>query len=277
MFVLRRLRPAGFRAAAPLGRARQRTERWDRAEGRNDGGKSNVDYLQTRKVVLGQRGAVGRGIGCQNLQAQRGVEAEALLVEQLGGRQARVGQPHEVQRLQTYWLDCLWLQSSDLAEGEAGDNATERFLDHKRLRGRCGRVGCRKRAGISVNDAHGGDGELDRTSLNWHEGGVSSQASGDQLDPPDWDHAVGGPGRLLGVQGEMTEQVRVGLRSERLRHALWRKVLCTLRSVGGRLSAAVDRYAWFSHGRSRGSVLETHRSSVWKLRIQTESENKLRR
>lgn len=113
-----------------------------------------------------------------------------------------------------------------------------------------------------MNDAHGGDGELDRTSLNWHEGGVGSQASGNQLDAPDWDHAVGGSGRLLGVQGQVTEQVRVGLCSERLRHAPRRKALRGWSSVGGRLSAAVHRDAWLSgrNGGSRGRVLEAQNS-----------------
>lgn len=88
-------------------------------------------------MSLGDRVALGRGVGCQNLQAERGVEAEALLVQQLGGGQARVGQPHEVERLQTHRLDRLWLQPSDLPQGEARYDATEWFLDHKRLGGWC--------------------------------------------------------------------------------------------------------------------------------------------
>ena len=64
-----------------------------------------------------------------------------------------------------------------------------------------------------MNDAHCWEGELDGARLERHEGGVSCQACGQQLDPPDRDHAVRGARRLLGVQGQVTEQVGLGLSS----------------------------------------------------------------
>lgn len=115
-----------------------------------------------------------------------------------------------------------------------------------------------------MNDAHCRNGELHRTGLNRHKGGVSSQAGGDQLYPPNRNHAVGGAGRLLRMQGEVTEQAGVGLRFRCLRHTLWRERNRTLRSVGGCLGAPVYWWAWFSSGpgrRSRG-VLQIQRTRV---------------
>lgn len=65
-----------------------------------------------------------------------------------------------------------------------------------------------------MNDAHCWDGELDRASLDWYKGGVSCQASRHQLDASDWHHAVRGTRRLLGVQGQVTEQVGLGFCTE---------------------------------------------------------------
>lgn len=97
-----------------------------------------------------------------------------------------------------------------------------------------------------MNDAHCWDCELDRSGLDWHEGGVSCQAGGHQLDPPDWDHAVRGTRRLLGVQGQVAEQVGLGLCSRCLGETLWGKVHGALGSIGGSLSAPVHWYPRFA-------------------------------
>lgn len=65
-------------------------------------------------MCLGASVALGGGVGSQNLKPEGGIESEPLLVQQLGGCQACVGQSHEVKCLQTYWLYCLSLQTSDL-------------------------------------------------------------------------------------------------------------------------------------------------------------------
>lgn len=115
---------------------------------------------------LGPGAALGRGIGGQNLQT----EGESLLVEQLRGCQARVGQAHDVERLQAHRLYRLSLQAGDLAQREAGDDAADGLLDHDRLRVQAlllGRgVGSWQRTGVPVDDAHCRDGELDGTGLD---------------------------------------------------------------------------------------------------------------
>lgn len=58
-----------------------------------------------------------------------------------------------------------------------------------------------------MDHAHGRDGELDLTGLDGDEGGVSGEARGYELDAPDREHAVGGPGRLLGVERQVGEEV----------------------------------------------------------------------
>uniref|UniRef100_A0A8C6SK75 Uncharacterized protein n=1 Tax=Neogobius melanostomus TaxID=47308 RepID=A0A8C6SK75_9GOBI len=77
---------------------RQRTERRHRAHGRYNGGKRYVEDLQPRDVVRA-RAALRRGISRQHLQPQRGVQRQALLLEELRRRQPRVGDAHDVQRL----------------------------------------------------------------------------------------------------------------------------------------------------------------------------------
>lgn len=62
-----------------------------------------------------------------------------------------------------------------------------------------------------MNDAQSWDGELDGARLDWHKGRISRQASRDQLDPPNWNHTVRGARWLLRVQGQVTEQVSLGL------------------------------------------------------------------
>lgn len=121
-------------ATLPLRGTRQRTEGGEGAERWNDGRQGDVDYLQTWNLCLGAGAALGGGIGSQNLQPKGGIEGEPLLVQQLGGCQACVGQPHDVERLKAHWLNSLSLQASDLPQREAGYDATDWFLDHNWLR-----------------------------------------------------------------------------------------------------------------------------------------------
>lgn len=54
------------------------------------------------------------------------------------------------------------------------------------------------------------DGQLNWSSLNWYKCRVSSQTGRDKLDATHRYHAVRGTRRLLGVQGQVAEEMSSG-------------------------------------------------------------------
>ena len=100
-----------------------------------------------------------------------------------------------------------------------------------------------------MDDAQGRDGELDWAGLDGHKGGVGCQACGHQLDAAYGHHAVRGARGLLGVQGQMAEEVgvRQGLPQEG-QGALRGVVEGAVVGEGGSLGSAIHRYSGLARG-----------------------------
>lgn len=95
-------------------------------------------------------------------------------------------------------------------------------------------------AGLPVDDAEGGDGELDWPGLNGYKRGVSCQTGRNELDATYGYHAVRGTQGVLGVQRQVAEEVSSGANSGLVDRTRVRKVHMSLKRVRGGLSTTVN-------------------------------------